>query len=101
MTEFRQKLVRHPELQQPPWCLLLVPRMTPQADWEERHDLEPTTLWGGIPASALGRWCLLSENAFDNSARTQQSWRRNAGEMVARAEWQERSPSAAPQKGAR
>lgn len=42
MTEFRQKLVRQPELHQPPWSLLLVPRMTPQANGEERHDLEPT-----------------------------------------------------------
>lgn len=68
MTEFRQKLVRQPELHQPPWSLLLVPRMTPQANGEERHDLEPTAPRGGISASALGRWCLLSENAFDGSA---------------------------------
>lgn len=98
MTEFRQKLVRQPELHQPPWSLLLVPRMTPQANGEERHDLEPTMPRGGISASALGRWCLLSENAFDGSARTCQSWRRNAGERVTRAGEQEHSPIASPGK---
>ena len=96
MTELRQKLVRQPELHQPPWSLLLVPRMTPQANREGRHDLEPTTPRRGISALALGRWCLLSANAFNGSARTRQSWRRKAGEMVARAGGQERSPIAAP-----
>lgn len=70
-------------------------RMTPQATGEERHDLEPTTPRGDISASALCRWCLLSENAFDGSARTWRSQRRNAGEMVTRLEGQECSPIAA------
>lgn len=98
MTEFRQKLVRQPELHQPPWSLLLVPRMTPQANREERHDLEPTTPRGGIAASALGRWCLLSENAFDGSARTRQPRRRNAGEMVSRTGGKNAAPLLLPGK---
>lgn len=35
MTESRQKLVRQAQLHQPPWSLLLAPRMTPQAKGEE------------------------------------------------------------------
>lgn len=51
-----------------------------------------------IAALAPGRWCLLSENAFDGSARTQQG--KNAGEMVVTAGGQEHSPIAAPWEAA-
>lgn len=72
MTGFRQKLVRQPELHQPPWRLLLAAGMTPQANGEERHDLEPTAPRGGTSALALGR--LVSETACDGSARRRDGW---------------------------
>lgn len=97
MSEFRQNLMRQPELHQPPRSLLLVPRTAPQENWEERHDLEPATLRGGIPASACGRWYFLLENAFDASDRMQQSQKKNVGEMVIRSGRQESGPIAAPQ----
>lgn len=86
MTEFRPKLVRQPELHQPPWSLLLVPRMTPQANGEERHDLEPTMPREEYQLPHLAGGVSSQKNAFAGSARTQQSRRRNAGEMVTRAQ---------------
>lgn len=93
MTEFRQKLVRQPELHQPPWSLLLVPRMTPQANGEERHDLEPTMpreeyqlprLAGGVSSQRMPSLALPELGSPGGGM--QEKWS------------QERSPAAAPQE---
>lgn len=93
MTEFRQKLVRQPELHQPPWSLLLVPRMTPQANGEERHDLEPTMpreeyqlphLAGGVSSQRMPSLALPEPGSHGGGM--QEKW------------LQECSPIAAPQE---